>query len=93
MPNWVQWVFDGFGTELISLAGGAIVGGVIGFRVGKHTTKFTQEQKAGVGAEQYQQGKPTQKLQRNKVKDQDVMETYTQKQKAGDNSKQTQIGG
>lgn len=51
----MQWVFDGIGTELISLVIGTLGGGAIGYRIGK----------------------------KNKVK---------QKQKAGDNSKQIQIG-
>lgn len=89
LAEWVQWFFDGLGTELISLAGGLI----IGFRVGRRTTKFTQAQEAGVEAEQYQKGKSIQKSKRNNAKAQDVMSTFFQKQKAGDRSKQTQIGG
>ena len=51
----LQWLFDGIGTELLSLVIGALGGGAIGYRIGT----------------------------KNKVK---------QKQKAGDNSKQIQIG-
>lgn len=93
MLEWVKWFFDKLGTELISLAVGALAGGSIGFRIGKRTTKFTQAQEAGAGSEQYQKGKPTQKHYCNIEKDQDVMESFTQRQKAGNNSKQTQIGG
>ncbi len=93
MSEWVQWFFDGLGTELISLVGGAIIGGIIGYRVGKRTTKFTQAQEAGAESEQYQKGKSVQKSNRHKAKDQDIVEIFTQRQKAGDHSKQTQIGG
>ena len=93
MPEWVKWFFDGLGTELTSLAVGAIFGGIVGFRMGKRKIKFTQVQEAGVDAEQYQQGKSIQKSKRYNAKAQDVMSTFRQEQKAGDRSKQTQIGG
>ena len=93
MIEWIKWFFDGLGTELISLAGGAIIGGIIGFRVGRRTTKFTQTQETGVESEQYQKGKSAQKSHGHKAKDKDIVETFIQRQKAGDRSKQTQIGG
>ena len=93
MPEWFKWFFDGLGTELISLAIGAILGGIFGFRIGKHKRKFIQVQEAGAESEQYQKENSAQNSYSCKSKDQEVVETFTQRQKAGDRSKQTQIGG
>ena len=71
-------IFDGWGTELLSLLICLIFGG-IGYRFYKNGT-IKQKQEAGNGAEQEQ----TVESSENK----DV----TQQQKAGDNSKQKQIG-
>ena len=56
MYEWIKWFFDGLGTELISLAIGAILGGIVGFRIGKHKSKFVQQQKSGAESEQFQKG-------------------------------------
>lgn len=93
MPEWVKWFFDGLGTEIISLIIGAVVGGLIGFRIGKHKSKFTQTQEAGSDSEQYQKGKSVSELKNDGLKTQDSKSSFCQTQKAGDNSKQIQFGG
>lgn len=93
MPEWVKWFFSGLGTEIISVIIGAVGGGLIGFRIGKRKSKFTQTQEAGSGSEQYQKGKSVSKLKNDDKKTQDSKSSFCQTQKAGDNSKQTQIGG
>lgn len=89
MPGWIKWFFDGLGTELISLVIGAFLGGTIGFRIGKNKRKFIQQQEGGAESEQYQRGNSQSKMS-NKVEDTTTF--FTQKQTAGDKSKQTQIG-
>jgi hypothetical protein len=91
MPEWVEWFFNGLGTEIISLIIGAIGGGLIGFRVGKRNSKFEQLQEAGSGSEQHQQGTTRSKSNAG-TKPKDSKSTFCLVQKAGDNSKQTQIG-
>lgn len=93
MPEWVKWLFDGLGTEIIILIIGAIGGGLIGFRIGKRKSKFMQTQEAGVGSEQYQKGMSVSVSQNEAEKGQDAKLSFRQEQKAGDNSKQLQIGG
>ena len=92
MEQFIQWFFDGLGTEIFSLLIGAIGGGYIGFRIGKRKSKFEQMQEAGSGAEQCQQGTIRSKVDADS-KPKDTKTTFRQIQKAGDNSKQTQIGG
>ena len=91
MPEWISWFFDGLGTELISLVIGAIFGGIVGFRIGKHKRKFTQLQEGGVESEQYQKGNSRRK--KHNTRSEDIIASFTQKQTAGNKSKQTQIGG
>ena len=93
MPDWVKWVFDGFGTEIISLIIGSIVRGMIGFRLGKRRSKSSQIQRAGSNSEQYQMGSSCNSSVSANEGTVDVKSTFVQKQKAGDNSRQTQIGG
>lgn len=90
----MDWLFDGIGTEIvsiiISLIIGAIGGGAIGYRIG---IKRTANQKQNTGND----SKQRQKMQIGKS---DVSTHSTksktnlkQTQKAGDNAVQTQIGG
>lgn len=93
MSEWVKWFFDGLGTEILSLIIGAVGGGLIGFRIGKRKSKFTQAQESGSGSEQYQKGKSVSKSKNGGINLQISKSSFSQTQKAGDNSKQTQIGG
>lgn len=87
MLNWIKWIFDGIGTELVSL----VIGGVVGFKIGKHKGRLIQEQKAGSSAEQFQQGSNRRK-QNAQVSNMDTISMVKQKQTAGNNAKQTQVG-
>ena len=87
--NNLQWIFDGIGTELLSLAIGAIAGGFAGYKIGvKKNGK--QVQKAKSGAKQRQElivdGDATVGGKSN------VQNSIRQTQKAGKNSEQIQIG-
>lgn len=50
-----KWIFDGFGTELLSLIVGLITGGIVGYKIGIHN-KVKQYQKAGNNSTQTQIG-------------------------------------
>ena len=54
-PSWWQWVFDGIGTEIISLVIGLIAGGAAGYKIGVRN-RIKQSQKAGDHANQSQVG-------------------------------------
>ena len=90
MPEWVNWAFDGIGTEIISLIIGLIVGGISGYAIGK-STKSRQTQSAGNNSKQKQVftvdngSNPS-----NKAKEKNNVH---QIQNAGDNAVHTQIGG
>ena len=49
----MEWVFDGIGTELISLFVGCLTGGVIGYKIGIKN-KISQHQKGRDNANQVQ---------------------------------------
>lgn len=51
----LQWIFDGIGTELISLIIGLLIGGGAGYKIGVKKTK-NQTQKAGHHSTQTQIG-------------------------------------
>ena len=51
----LEWIFEGIGTELISLAIGAIIGGAAGYKIGSKN-KIKQNQKAGDNSKQVQIG-------------------------------------
>ena len=88
--DWLQWVFNGIGTEIISLIIGAIFGGVVGYKFAiKRVSK--QKQVAGDSSKQKQETKVEANgigtvSSKNKT-------TIQQSQKAGNNANQTQIGG
>ena len=83
----LEWIYDGIGTEIvsivISLIIGAIGGGTVGYKVAIKKT-LSQKQSAGDGSEQRQE------LQIGKN---DGGINLKQSQKAGNGSIQTQIGG
>ena len=51
----LNWIFEGIGTELLSLVVGLFFGGVIGYKIGIHN-KVKQTQKAGNNSNQTQIG-------------------------------------
>lgn len=51
----MEWVFDGIGTELISLFVGSLTGGLIGYKIGIKN-KISQRQKGRDNANQVQIG-------------------------------------
>lgn len=51
----MEWVFDGIGTELISLFVGCLTGGVIGYKIGIKN-KISQHQDGRDNANQVQIG-------------------------------------
>ena len=54
----IQWIFDGIGTEIISLMIGLIVGGISGYKIGVRN-KASQKQKARDNVTQIQKGNIT----------------------------------
>ena len=93
MPDWIKWVFDGLGTAIISLIAGGVFGGFVGYRIGKRRSKVVQTQQAGSDSSQFQVGKSSSEADVNTTEKVDMKTVLHQSQKAGDNSKQTQIGG
>ena len=85
----LEWILDGIGTELISLAVGAIAGGFAGYKIGVHK-RGKQTQKAKSGAKQRQE----MIIEGNEFDDRkvNVKNTISQTQKAGKNSEQVQVG-
>lgn len=51
----LSWIFDGIGTEIISLILGALIGGSVGYKIGTKN-KVKQKQKAGDSSKQMQTG-------------------------------------
>lgn len=86
----MDWIFDGIGTEivsiLISFIIGAVGGGLSGYKIAvRHTEK--QHQKAGDNANQRQEG--YEKTTTNALID---ITSIEQSQNAGNNATQVQIG-
>ncbi|MBR5471590.1 MAG: hypothetical protein IKU81_05710 [Oscillibacter sp.] len=85
----LQWIFDGIGTELLSLAIGAIAGGLAGYKVGvKKSGKQTQKAKSGAKQRQELIVDDNAAAGGNS----NVQNNIRQVQKAGKNSEQVQIG-
>lgn len=51
----LEWIFDGIGTELISLIIGTVLGGAAGYKIGSKN-KIKQKQEAGDNSKQIQIG-------------------------------------
>lgn len=51
----LKWIFEGIGTELLSVIVGLFFGGAIGYKIGNHN-KVKQTQKAGNNSNQTQIG-------------------------------------
>lgn len=90
MPEWIKWVFDGIGTELLTGIIGLLVGGVGGFALGRRT-KSRQTQNAEDSAKQKQSFKIDNGDETIRTRKQET-NTIVQKQKAGNNSEQIQTG-
>ena len=90
MPEWIRWVFDGVGTEIIAGLIGLIIGGVGGFAIGKRTTS-KQMQKAGDSSKQKQAFTVDNGVEEKSRRTQEV-NTIVQTQTAGNNSEQIQTG-
>lgn len=85
-----KWIFDGVGTELISLVVGIITGGFTGYKIGiKKSGKQTQIAKSGSKQRQEMIADNNATIE-GKSK---VQNSIIQTQKAGRNSEQVQIGG
>ena len=85
----LQWIFDGIGTEILSLTIGAIAGGLAGYKIGVNRSG-KQKQTAKSGAKQRQEMIIDDKIHDESKKP--VNNNMTQNQKAGKNSEQVQIG-
>ena len=85
----LQWIFDGIGTEILSLIIGAIAGGLAGYKIGVNRSG-KQKQTAKRGAKQRQEMIIDDKIHDESKKP--VNNNMTQNQKAGKNSEQVQIG-
>ena len=88
----MEWFFDGFGTEIISIIISLIVGGFAGYKIGVKRTS-SQNQVAGDKAKQKQivnidtdssEGEEDSKINKST--------RIVQSQKAGDYSFQEQVG-
>lgn len=88
MPN-MQWIFDGIGTEILSLIIGGIIGGLTGYKFGINN-KGKQTQNAGSEARQRQE--MTIEDSFSTGESQTVQARIKQTQTAGQNSEQVQIG-
>lgn len=86
----LEWVFDGIGTELVSLIIGAIGGGAVGYKIGIKRTSV-QKQVARDNALQTQEIK----MEKNDVRNSPLKSktSIRQSQKAGNNADQLQVGG
>ena len=90
MPEWVKWLFDGIGTEIIAGIVGLLIGGVGGFAIGKNTTS-KPTQKAGDSSKQKQFFTVDYESDVNSKSKQET-NTIIQRQKAKNNSEQIQAG-
>lgn len=90
MAEWINWVFDGIGTEILVAVISLIIGGIGGFTIGKHT-KSSQTQEAGDSAKQKQAITIDNGILTDSKKSQET-NVIIQKQRAGNDSEQIQTG-
>ena len=87
----IKWIFDGIGTEIISLIIGLGVGGFAGYKIGiKHTSE--QKQVADDSSKQRQELHIDEKSQTG-TDSSKIQSSIKQSQKAGKNAEQSQVGG
>jgi hypothetical protein len=89
MKENIQWFFSGIGVEILKVLGGAIVGGITGYKIGINK-KIIQNQKADNNAEQEQDAVIG--IKREEDKKSNLNNMLIQSQKAGDGVKQIQTG-
>lgn len=53
----MEWIFDGIGTAIITLIGGLLTGGAVGYKIGINKNTVKQKQKAGDNSSQIQIGR------------------------------------
>ena len=85
----LQWIFDGIGTELLSLAIGAIGGGLAGYKIG--VRKSGQQYQIAKSSAKQRQEMTIDGVSKNEDR-KSVDDNIIQTQKAGKNSEQVQIG-
>lgn len=85
----LKWIFDGIGTEILSLVIGAIIGGLTGYKIGiKKKARQTQEAKNNANQRQEIVVSGNTVIEGNS----NVQNSVEQTQKASNSSKQVQIG-
>lgn len=90
----MDWFFNGLGTQIIMMIITLIGGGIVGYKIGIKKNMINQVQKAKNDAKQDQRldiSVDDEKLKDTKL--QIRKNKFYQKQGAGDNATQTQIGG
>lgn len=90
MAEWIKWVFDGIGTEILISIVSLFIGGVGGYAIGKRSVG-KQAQKAGDSSEQKQAFSVDNGGANNSNRSRETS-SIVQKQEAGNNSKQVQTG-
>ncbi|MCC8104657.1 MAG: hypothetical protein LIO99_01320 [Clostridiales bacterium] len=102
MNEFWKWLLDAIGSGIIGWVISALLGGTVGYKIGRYKSVIHQKQTAGSGSKQFQQGDNRQFLKQNNSYNQidknsnnsepEVGSIVKQKQKAGACSEQTQIG-
>ena len=82
----VQWIFSGIGVEILKVLAGTIIGGGVGYAVGVRR-KISQSQIVADNAEQDQKANVV-----DNQSEKGLVSGIKQKQKAGNGSKQSQVG-
>lgn len=86
----MEWIFEGIGTEIISIVISLVIGGVVGYKIGIKKAS-NQKQIAGDDADQ-KQIINIEESDFSQIKKANIETSIVQSQKAGDSSSQSQIG-